>query len=312
MKNYSPKTRASALLISFFIMTLLVLSALGVNLLVTHDVASVRTFTAGVQSRYAAEGMNERGLYSMKMNLPGYEQSFNDVVLANESTASLSIHAREGTVPCTGQSEDNWIVLDRNESISLPLFAQTDAKGNTEKILKFFVEFYVGDENGDTSFAPSNDVLRWKILGLQDGRTDAISEYIPLDTGNSHTNKESPSVFGTAVSGAVPTGYTYAKYYSTGYPATFYPTYSIEDFLEGHSYSYLVVTNMVQREDENTLFVRLTSLDVKAVCSYSALSSSGWKDFGQARQELITLVKEGENLPVFDFVLYHTTNSGGE
>lgn len=310
------KTRASALLLSFFMMTLLILVAIAVSVLVLHDVQTVRTLVGGTQAYYAAEGMSELGLHSIKVNLPGYEPSFGSeddpYVLSSTSLAVADIHARESTVPCEDQSEDGWIALETGESIQLPLFSQISADGTIEEIDLFYVKFYVGDEDGNVSFAPSDDVLRWKILGMQNAVTEAVSEYIPLDTGNSRTTRDNPSIFGTSVDGSVPTGYTHAKYYNIGYPSQFYAYYPISLFLQGHSYNYLVLTNVVQRSSENTIYFQFVSEDYEAACEYAEIASEADTDFGSARQELVTLVKEGENLPVFDFVLYHTADDEEE
>jgi len=300
---------ASALLLSFFMMTMLILVAISVSVLVLHDVRTVQTVVAGTQSYYAAEGMGELGLETVKNNLPGYEPSFAERPFSSGSTASMDMHAREPVVPCEGQGEDHWLSLAQNESVQLPLFAQTDAEGGKEEIRKFYVEFYVGDDEGKAVFpTPTDEVLRWKILGLQNANTEAISEYIPMDIGENRTSRFAPSIFGTSIKDAALTGYSYAKYYHTGYPSEFYPHYPIELFLSGHSYNYLVLSNVIQNGSAGKIYYRLVSEDYEAVCQYTELASESDTDLGSARRELVTLVKEGENLPVFDFVLYHTSN----
>lgn len=302
------KHPASALLLSFFMMSLLILVAISVSILVIRDLRTVRTVVAGLQSYYAAEGMSELALYSIKTNLPGYEPQFEDFVLSSGALAASSIHAREWEVPCVDQDADGWRPLSFNESVQIPLFAQIDMEGGHEKIDDFYVQFYVGDGEGDTWLpAPTTDVLRWKILGLVDAETEAISEYIPLDVSNLRIDKASPSTFGTVLLDAsVPTGYSYAKYYKGGHPASFNETYPISDFLAEHSYNYLVLTNVLQEHSEAVIYFRFVSTVVEAVCEYNQIASEGEVEFGDTRQELLTLIKEGENLPVFDFVLYHT------
>lgn len=306
--NYSPKQNASALLLSFFMMSILIVLVTGVSFVMIRDVSTVRSVVAGSQARYAAEGMGEVGLLTVKNNLPGYEPSFEDYSFSSEALASLNIHAREETVPCTIGGEE-WRRLERNESIQLPLFAQVGEEANEEgmeKILQFYVEFYVADEDGNVNFNPSTDVLRWKIIGLQDGDTEAISEFIPLF--GDRRFQDNPTLFGSAVNDASLTQYTAAKYRQMGFPAVFHPAYPIEDFLAGHSTNYLVLTNVVQRDYENTIYFRLHAQDVPAVCEYIRLDSRADVAFGGVRQEIQTLVREGENLPVFDFVLYHTAD----
>lgn len=296
-------SKASALILSFLLMTLLLGLSLSVSVIVLKDIRAVRTFVAGKQALYAAEGMSELGLLTLAENLPGYEPSFTDYHFTSAALASMEITARGQVVPC----DQAWRAISPNESVQLPLFAQIDQEGNTEKVEQFYVEFYVGDENGNVSLPPRNDVLRWKILGLQNLKTEAISEYIPLDWTNNRTSQSNPSKFGSSLAGSVPTGYSYAKYYDSGYPSVFYPTYPIGRFLADHSYNYLVLTNVVQRSgSENIIYFRLHAENPEAVCEYTELSSTADVEFGEARQLLKTTVKEGENLPVFDFVLYHT------
>ena len=316
MKNFVSKNRgsarheASALLLSFFMMTLLILISIGVSFLVTKDIASVRTVVSGSQSQYAAEGIAELGLLGVSVSLPGYEPAYSDVEVG-VSLASLDTDARGDSVPC--DDDGGWRALGLNESVQLALFAQTDAAGSIEKIQEFYVEFYVGDEDGNVTQRNGADVLRWKILGLTgDDFTEAISEYIPMEATN--FTRESPSIFGSAVSvmGAAPEGYSRAKYYQrvgsgNNVYYVFQPRYAILDFLQGHDYNYLILTNVIQGSyAENTIFFRLHTTDYSPVCEYITFNATGSTDFGDTEQSIDMIVREGENLPAFDFVLYHT------
>ncbi|OGJ44005.1 hypothetical protein A3J23_04195 [Candidatus Peregrinibacteria bacterium RIFCSPLOWO2_02_FULL_48_14] len=317
--------RASALLLSFFMMTLLILVAISVSVLVVHDSRTVRTLMAGSQATYAAEGMSELGLYEVKSNLPGYEPTFEAYAFASLVSADAGVSAREDSVPCTGQAEwGDWGVLAANESVQLPLFAQTAEDGTVAKNTSFVVEFYVGDEEGETLFydmtnvLTTQDVLRWKILGLYTYNgvtgTKAISEYIPLDQSNNRFFEDNPTQFGPGAIGA-DTRYTQAKYYSSGFRSVFFSNYPIQDFLNENDYNYLVMTNIIQGVSDAYIYYRLNwssggsgTLD-KVVCEYAQISSTADATLAEARQELVTLVKQGESLPVFDFVLYHTSGA---
>ncbi len=299
------KHKASALLLSFFMMTMLILVSVGVSFLLIRDVDTVRTIVGGTQATYAAEGASELGLQIVKDSLPGYEPEL-EFLFANATLASLDVNARGPVVPCSADGLE-WGVLGPNESVQLALFAQQDAFGNDlEKLENFYVEFYVGD--GDGLGVPlSGDVLRWKILGTKDGGTEAISEFIPMES--TKRSPENPSIFGSAIPAdrAVPTGYTHAKYYQKiGKNFVFNPAYPIKQFLTGHNLNYLILTNVAQATGREFIYFRLKSLDVDPVCNYVSLDTSADQEFGSARQSLDTLVKEGENLPVFDFVLYNT------
>lgn len=313
---------ASALLLAFFMMTMLILVAISVSILVLRDTAAVRTIVGGTEALYAAEGMTELGLYSVKENLPGYEPTYDLMTFTNDTEASAVLASRGTVVPCEGQDEDGWGRLAPNESVQLALFAQMDAEGNTLKNTSFTVDFYVGDEDGEslyslmTDFLDSQDVLRWKILGLYYGQTEAISEYIPVDAPN-RTTRDVYSFFGPGIDGTVTDeGYLWGKYYDSGYPSHFYANYPISTFLEGHDYNYLVLTNIIQGGEEAYIYYRLNWSLVNSeavdrdlgevVCEYTEINSVADSVQGDARQELQTLVREGENLPVYDFVLYHT------
>jgi len=302
MKTFSFHHRASALLLSFFMMSMLVMVGLAVSILVIHDLRASRTELAGAQASYAAEGMTEIGLQLMKDNLPGYEPTSTGDLGVDMASLTVDALSTSGTMPCDGQNDadDGWRKLSQNESIQIPLFAQTTAEGAIQNVQNFYVEFYV---DGST---PVTDVLRWKILGMTippNSRTEAVSEYIPLVGGQNSSGN--PSIFGPAAQ-ATATGYSSGKYYRASYPSVTFPTYSIQTFLQGHEYNYLVLTNVVTTSTNNAIYFKYHGVDELPVCEYTQLNSSAELTSEQVRQELVTLVKEGQNLPVFDFVIYHT------
>lgn len=299
--------RASALVLSFFVMSMLILVAVGVNFLVVRDMDTVTALKSGLQSRYAAEGISELGLYGIEENLPGYEPSYEDYGVGASVFASLGVDARDWKVPCGG--EDQWRTLSNNESVQLALFAQTDSSGSMEKIEDFYVRFYATDSDGN-AVSLSGDVLRWKILGFSNSITEAISEYIPLDP-NRPSNDVNPSLFGSSLSeGATLTEYAYGKYYQRINDSyyVFQPVYSIREFLTGHDYNYLVLTNVMSGSGDYDIQFQLYTVNTQAVCEYVTLDALAVNDIGDTQQMLETMVREGENLPVFDFVLYHTAD----
>lgn len=312
------KQRASGLLLSFFLGSILISLVLTVSFLVTRDIQTVRSLVSGAQSRYAAEGMNELGLQIVNENLPGYEPQIDQALFSVPVLASLDITAIEDAVPCSNREEE-WRKLDVTESMQLALFAQVDEHGGTENVEKFYVEFYVADEEGNVTFPPSDDVLRWKILGLNEaGQTEAISEFIPLLTNR--VEQSNPSLFGSWIEdGTVPSGYSSAKFRQNGTPAVFHPDYPIETFLETHEYNYLVLTNVITRSLENNIYFRVLGGDhpenpVGLSCEYVTLTANVRGENGAlyTQQSVETLIKEGENLPAFDFVFYNTDNTGEE
>lgn len=317
MKNNLKKS-GSALLLSFFMMTILVLVAISVSIFVIHDVRTVRTIVAGEKAFYIAEGMSEMGLDTVNQNMPGYELAVD--LSSEEIASSYDLVALDGetsgTMPCESQG-GGFIALSKNESIQIPLFYQIDADGNTQNIDNFTVEFYRGDVEGNPSLSETSaSILRWKVLGLRSSgssvKTEAMSEYIPLVSG--HNSKESPSTLGTLSDGS--TDYSSGKSFTSNYGGVSvkFRYYPIVDFLRDHTHSYLVLTNVVTEDllsgpgqDASYVHIRFLTSGTPAVCEYAQVNAIGTELLQNVRQELVTLLREGESLPVFDFVLYHTT-----
>lgn len=287
------KKSASALLISFFLMSILILVGLGVSSIVFRDLASVRTILNGKMSAYAAEGMSELGLGILKAHLPGYETDLEET-LTNGATGTLAITARGEAVPCKiNEDDEDYRTLTLNESIQLPLFADTET--GVQQINDFSVEYLMPDNP-----SPQGNVLRWKILGINSsGNTEAISDYIAGDAASQTFDSE-----------------TSAKFYGVdGGHYTFFDQYAISTFLADHTYNYLILTNAVQISgpeslassqdstdaDLNSINFKMTAID--AVCEYIVLNATS--DYGDTEKGVQTKVKEGENLPVFDFALYN-------
>ncbi len=289
-------SKASALLISFFLMSILILVGLGVSTIVFRDLASVRTILNGKISAYAAEGMSELGLGILNSHLPGYEGEIEET-LSNGATANLKIIARGDSVPCLiNEDDEEYRKLGLNESIQLPLFA--DSENGVEKISVFDVNYKMPDNP-----SPQGNILRWKILGLDsNNKTEAISDYIS-DGGLLNSTVD-------------------AKYYGVdGSHFTFFDQYPISTFLENHTYNYLILTNAVQLSgsesvgsyqdtsdaDLNNIEFKLSGTDKPAVCEYVVLNSTS--DYLDTQNGVQTKVKEGENLPAFDFALYNAKQS---
>jgi hypothetical protein len=265
---------------------------------------AVNVARQGLSAAYAAQGVSELGLLATGQNLPGFEQDFS-VTLGEgvEAQGSLSARSSSGVFPCPGQGEE-WRRLSHNESIQIPLFSVVDEHGTLESIQEFYVEFYVAAEDGTAQVAPVDDVLRWKILGLDEkGKTEAMSEYIPLY--GSQNSATQPTLFGTTQLGALPVGYSDGKFFSRGGDFGVYP---IRMFVRNHSRNYLILTHVIQGEaTDQDIYFRFHGKDHAPVCEYAEVDAQGFTTRGVPTQVNVeTLVREGENLPVFDFVIYHT------
>jgi len=298
--------RASALLLSFFMMSMLILVSLGVSYLVIQDLSTMRTVVGGVQAHYAAEGMTEIGLQIVKENLPGYEVELAEQEAYFDLTNSeLELIARSNRVPCEGQTEEEWMRLGQNESIQLPLFVQEDETGDLVNPANHFsVHFYIGDKDGNGIVSHSGiDVLRWKVIGfiVDSTTTEAMSEFIPLDP-EFNSSAETPTRFGTYE--VEKDEYSKGKYTTRG---VFHANYPILSFMELHEYNYIVLTNVIE-DDEFYIYYQMHSDDENLACPYVQVDGVANNEFGEARQSLTTYMREGENLPAYDFVLYNTDN----
>lgn len=293
---------ASALLVAVLLMSLLTALSLGVSLIVIGDLGAMRSMVSGVQSSYAAEGMNEIGLKIVEEHLPGFEADLSGYRLANQVDGVLSIEARGTQVPCHAE----WRRLALHESVQLPLFAEL-LNGDLEKITNFYVEFYLGDEQGGASnVSQRTDILRWRINGFRElsGNLvpEAISEFIPLREVNVLTTR-----FGTVLDKAYDARYSSAKYVDSQ-NKIFYEAYPIADFLKNHTLNYLTLTNNGVNFPDQYIYFRLVSADsIPAVCEFIELTGEGAESTESVKKQLQTTVREGENLPVFDFVIYHTS-----
>lgn len=299
------RKNASAILLSFFLMSMLIVGGIGLTSIVLNDLTSLRTMVNGYKARYASEGMTELGLKLVKDKLPGYEVEILAQEFASEATADLNILSRGEAVPCIDQGADGWRTLSFNESIQIPLFYQDETE--VVNLSEFIVNFYMPE-----NLNPSGDIFRWKILGLNSSNeTESISEYIGID--GSKNSDANPSIFGASPDTSLPQDFYSANYYRPNGRGGFIfeEVYSINSFLNEHTYNYLVLTNIVQlnaqgtlsdEEDQNYINFRFES--DPAVCEFVDLEASS--DYANVIQSIKTLIKEGENLPVFDFALYHT------
>jgi hypothetical protein len=304
------KKPASALLISILITGLLLTASLGVSFLVLRDLSTFRTVVAGTQARYAAEGMQEWGLMKINTNLAGYAPSWDGAPFSSSALGFLSSTTRGPSVPCLG----GYGKLAYGDSIQLPLFAQTSEDANqVENTHDFYVEFYMGDAEGNLlpSLQTDDPVLRWKIQGFQGlGEAPAgISEFAPITPGwvASHFG---PGVVAAGL-GAGGSGITTANYFDTVANVNF-ADYPISQFLSEHSFNVLTLSHASGAAAEDFLYYRMVSTGVPLVCESVTLAADAKLEFGSARKILSTRVREGQNLEVFDWVLFNAKDESDD
>jgi hypothetical protein len=97
------------------------------------------------------------------------------------------------------------------------------------------------------------------------------------------------------------------------------PCYEIEEFLEGHRFNYLTLTNLMNPavfKNEYTykkvlelsrLYFRVEAYDGDLEREYASVSSTG--ESGDSRIDLAVQKRRGYYLPVMNFALYHTKDA---
>ncbi len=297
MNNAFKNRDASALLVAILIMAVLMVVGLGINRLIVAELRIERTLVDGGQAFYSAEAGAELALYDVVSNVDGYEVSDETGELSNEVSYLYSIDARSDVWPCDvygdkvyeDESGVLWRALEPEESVMTPLFY--DDGGSIVDMSDFWVYYMVETETG---VYPTDEVVRWKILGIDDsGFTEAISSYddVPGGSDSWHAlENEAGSYQEVGISWG---GREYE--WASGE--------NVSTFLSAHHYNYLIITNVIQDPGEDDrVYVRLSDSDTEFVCEYVKIESDGVND--EYVQQIDVYMKEGEPLPVFDFVLF--------
>lgn len=242
MKKQFTSKKGSALVMSLFFMSILIVLSFAVNYMLLNEVRSERNFLEGVKAYYSAEAGVEDALLQISVNnagedipsqtspIPFVADAFTiapsafdeeDASQVSQSKYSYTVAARGGMNPCVFENKtmDGFAVLKSGESVVIPL------NGNDV----FNVEYYIinsaypdNTTSNDPSLIMLNDVLRWKIFGNRLsgdflGTLEAISDYFPINDVN-HNEPLLPSTFGT---GAEFLPFQQGKYYDIIEGATF-------------------------------------------------------------------------------------------
>ena len=289
----------TALIVALLVMGVLMAISLALSTLVLRESTVTREFLDAGQSYYAAESASEIGLYGVKNNLPGWEPTGGIIPIKvdDNAVAQLKVSNKCKAYPCfdggfdtaTAAPEAFYATLGLNESATIPLFVMGN-DGNPTPVTDFVVEFYAGFGPEDLNVKNANgssvsdwDVLRWKIVGLNDSIqgqvpvTESISDFTSVSTltNGAKTMAERPSWFGTTenwdkenlVSGRYTDKIHYTQYAydpSRGecnvtearefYLYTFAEgqrtndvtrCYKLADFMGNHKLNYLTLTNLI-------------------------------------------------------------------
>lgn len=227
LKNRKVFPSGTALIVALLVMGVLMAISLALSTLVLRESAVTREFLDAGQSFYAAESASEIGLYGVKNNLPGWEPKFEAVPIkidGDKAVAELKISNKCKAYPCFDKDYDIdgklsgkvpdakafYATLGLNESVTVPLFVMGD-DGKPVEITDFNVEFYANFDPKDIKITKDGssvsdwDVLRWKIVGLNDsiqGKapfTESISDFTAVTAAldGTFTSATKPSWFGT-------------------------------------------------------------------------------------------------------------------
>lgn len=212
--------KGTALLTALLIMGLLITVSLLISSLVLRENRVVKNLLSSGRAYYAAESGVELSLYGLYHQLPGWEPIDEGYLIAgisDDSVVEYRMDNRCETFPCVDSrfsfdrqadldeelARTFYYQLDLNETVSLPLFVVDEDGAEILNVDDFTVEFFTPlnvREHLNLELNPDKikgwDILRWKIIGLEDGTdaTETISDFTAVSNG---TDAVGPSWFGT-------------------------------------------------------------------------------------------------------------------
>lgn len=296
----------SALLISLLLMAFLMVFGFGISKIVVDSIRMERNVVDAGMAYFSAEGAVESALYYRENRLPGYEAqddltvNTQAVELENGALMTYNMVAAEITVPCAHE-ENEWRELGIQESVSWPLYRWDADAGAGRVDLEAFTLFFKVEDSDEVLRLVSGNVLRWKILGIDEtsGHTQAISGLLGYDGALTQADE--------------------ASFYegSEGGTYVYYDDYPISEFLKNHYFSTLILTNVIylpdqdalkQSPDDNVLKLQLSTDNGGSVsgspCEYTLIQADGTSN--DVTQNIDVRVRLDSFLPVFNFVLYET------
>ncbi len=268
--------RGSALITTLLMTSLIMLITLGIAQLIAGDIRTGAEFVREGKALYMAEAGLERGLLELKQKHPGFQPK------PISEDASLVYDLEFLTQATELPVDSEYRILEQQRSVAIPLFyvdAQNVPNPITDFLVKYFVPF---KENIQNAKLQDIDLLRWKIVGINNdsGNAESISDFTAasdmassatpncfgtqLDLSDSAVKGSCiPDTNGAPVASSVVSGvsvqhlncmWNQARSHYTYVPSTDFQgstdvleatCYSIKDFLTKHSQSYLILTNLV-------------------------------------------------------------------
>ena len=207
MNIFTSHRRGSALITTLLVTALIMLTAVGIAQLITGDIRTGGEFVQDGKALYMAEGGLERGLLTLKDQLPGYQPKLvkggvdkeNLSYETNFKTQSNDIpHIEPGMVSVLNKA-DAYNTLSAQHSVAVPLFTVDDA-GVAHKIHDFLVKYYVPfdlSKNIAESQLQDIDFFRWKIVGIAPDtkKAESVSDFT---SASDFAIAEKPNCFGTS------------------------------------------------------------------------------------------------------------------
>ncbi len=213
--------KGTALITALLVMGVLTAISLSVSTLIVREISITRLAIDAGKAYYAAEAGVEMALLDLRNGEA--EEKKKDVEFVEDSgsagEAKYEVKSTANSYPPVevenGLTDDDYRgyydYLDINESVTIPLFVGTgDANGN-DSVVDFVVQFFPNFEVEDLIFGDGKfeisgwDVLRWKVYGIKNSKTESINDFTAFATAQFSENGGAaiftgprlPSWFGT-------------------------------------------------------------------------------------------------------------------
>lgn len=288
MKRNLIEKRASTLLIAILMMGVLIVASFSINTLLIKEIRSHKDLYSGMKAYFNAEAGVETAL------LKNADGDFST------DGYSYSVIASGDSLPCEfeAQTETGYGIIPENDYLIVPISDQ------------FSVDFKY--QNGTSA---DSDALRWKIYGKDnDGEVGVIGDYLPvtststfLGTGTQVNNinygkfhrkvgavEESNVIYGPEDLVALGAG---------DFEYSFDPMYSISDFLNSFTDTYLVLLNLPQEGVSGDILYKIESAEgEKLSCASVFVKSKGIAD-GDYSKFLEVMVPRAKGMLINHFAL---------
>lgn len=213
--------KGTALITALLVMGVLTAISLSVSTLIVREISITRLAIDAGKAYYAAEAGVEMALLDLRDGEAEEEKKEVEFVEDSGSAgqAKYEVKSTANSYPPVEVEEGlmgdddyrgYYDYLDINESVTIPLFVGTGEASEEDSVVNFVVQFFPNFEVedlifGDKEFEISGwDVLRWKVYGIKNGRTESINDFTAFATAKFEeggstifTGPRLPSWFGT-------------------------------------------------------------------------------------------------------------------